>query len=81
MPVPKAGVINDHNIVVRFAKDALHFFSPFCSASPEIIGVKVYHRWTDKFFDTIYGGMRVFLSAKFATSLLASLVRGQNCKV
>ena len=31
---------------------------------------------TDKFFDTIYGVFRFFLSVKFATSLLASLARG-----
>ena len=35
-------------------------FSPFCSASTEIIGVKVCNRWmdrqTDKFFDTINWG-------------------------
>ena len=36
------------------------FFSPFYSASPEIIGVKVYHRQTDKFFDTIYRGRWIF---------------------
>ena len=50
---------------------------PFCSASPEIIGVKVDHRQTDrqtdKFWDTIYGVCGFFLSAKFATSLLAWL--------
>ena len=39
------------------------FFSPFCFASPEIIGVKVDHRQTDKFFDTIYWGVcQFFLS-------------------
>ena len=31
------------------------------------------NRQTDKFFDTIYGGMFFFLSVKFATFLLASL--------
>ena len=31
----------------------------------------------NKFFDTIYGEMWIFLSVKFATSLLASL-RGDN---
>ena len=39
-------------------------FSPFCSASPEIIGVKVCNRWTDrqtdKVFDAIYWGMWIF---------------------
>ena len=34
--------------------DIVDFFSPFCFASPAIIGVKVYLRQTDKFFDTIY---------------------------
>ena len=47
-----------------FAIDVLKNFSPFCSASPEIIGVKVCNRQTDrqtdKFFDTIYGGIWIF---------------------
>ena len=42
----------------------------------EIIGVEFGNRQTDKFFDTIYGGMGIFLSVKFATSLLASLAGG-----
>ena len=41
-------------------------FIPFCLASPEIIGVKVNHRQTDKFFDNIFGGMWIFLLVKFA---------------
>ena len=40
-----------------------HFEFP-CSArtvaSPKIIGVKVCSRQTDKFFETIYGGMWIF---------------------
>ena len=51
-------------------------FSPFCSASLEIIGVKVCNRQTDKFFDTILRSMWIFLSVKFATSLIASLAGG-----
>ena len=51
-----------------------------CFASPEIIWVEFGNRetdrQTDKFFDTIYGGMLIFLSVKFATSLLASLAGG-----
>ena len=35
-------------------------------------------RQTDKFFDTIYGECRFFLSAKFVTSLLASLAGGKQ---
>ena len=46
-------------------------FSPFCLASPEIIGIKFGNRQTDKFFDTIYGGMRIFSFVKCAISLLA----------
>ena len=36
------------------------------------------HRFahTDKFFDTIYGGMRIFSLVKFATSLLTLLAGG-----
>ena len=34
-------------------------------------------RQTDKCFDTIYGGMWIFLLVKFAGSLLASLAGGQ----
>ena len=37
-----------------------HKLVQFCSAIPEIIGVKVYYRQTDKFFDTIYGGVLIF---------------------
>ena len=41
-----------------------YFLAPFCFSSPQIIGVKVYHRQTNrqtnKFFDTIYGGMWIF---------------------
>ena len=33
-------------------------------------------RQTDKFFDSIYGGMAIFLSVKFATSILALLAGG-----
>ena len=51
------------------------FFSPFCSASPEIIGVKVDHRQTNSL--TPYTGVcGFFISVKFATSLLASLAGG-----
>ena len=35
---------------------------------------------TDKFFDTIYGGMQIFFSIKFATSLLASLAGDELTK-
>ena len=55
-------------------------FSPFCFASPEKIGVKFGNRRTDrqpdKFFDTFYWGMWIFLSVKFASSLLALLAGG-----
>ena len=37
-------------------------FNPFCFASPEIIGVKVDYRQTDKFFDTMYRGYADFFS-------------------
>ena len=47
----------EHPFCLRCPKN---FFSPFCSASPEIIGVKVWHRQTDKFFDTIYECMGIF---------------------
>ena len=40
------------------------FFGPFCLASPEIIEVKVCHRQSHKFFDTIYGGMWIFFPVK-----------------
>ena len=33
-------------------------------------------RFEDKFFDTIYRGIQIFLSFKFDTSLLASLAGG-----
>ena len=56
-----------------------NFFSYF--ASHEIIEVKICYRQrdgqADKSFDTIYGGVRIFLQVKFATSLLASLAGGQ----
>ena len=49
-------------------------------SSPEIIGVKVCNRQTerqtDKFFDTNKGVCGLFLSVKFATALLASLTGG-----
>ena len=49
-------------------------FSPFCFASPEIIGVKVDYR--EKNFLTPYIGVcGFFLSVKFATTLLAYLAR------
>ena len=50
--------------------------SPFWFASPEMIGVKVCNRQTDKFFDTYKGVFGFFISVKFATSLLALLARG-----
>ena len=58
-----------------FAIDVLKKFQPilFCQS---------WDNWgqslpqTDKFFDTIYRGMWIFLSVKFATSLLASLAGG-----
>ena len=62
-----------------FAIDVLNFFSPSCSASPEIIGVKVCHRRTDRQTNSLtpYTGVcGFFLSIKFATSLLASLAGG-----
>ena len=60
-------------------QDDLIFVSPFCSTSPEIIGVKVCHRWTDRqtnFLTPYMGVCGFFLSVKFATSLLASLAGG-----
>ena len=36
------------------------YFSPFCSASPEKIGVKFGIRQKEKFFDTIYRCMWIF---------------------
>ena len=59
-----------------FAKDVLKNFSPFCLASPEKFGVEFGKRQMDKFFDTIYGCIAIFLSVKFATSLLVSLAGG-----
>ena len=54
------------------------FFSLVYSASPEIIGVKVRYRRTDRqIFDTVYGWVCFFLQSKFSTSLLASLAGGQ----
>ena len=53
------------------------FFSPFCFASPEIIGVKVAQtdRQTNSWAP--YTGICGFsLSVKFATFLLASLAGG-----
>ena len=38
--------------------------------------VKVQHRESHKFFDTIYLGLPTFLSVRFVTSLLASLTGG-----
>ena len=35
-------------------------------------------RQTDKFFNTIYEGMWIFISGKFATAVLASLAGGLN---
>ena len=52
-----------------------------CSASPEIIGVKVYHRQSDRQTNSLtpYTGVfGFFLSVKFATSLLTSLAGGLN---
>ena len=48
--------------------------SNICQSKPSlIIGVEFGNRQTDKFLDTMYGGMWLFLSVKFATTLLASL--------
>ena len=44
---PLYGQIKNFETCV-FAIDVLIFFSQFCSASPEIIGVKVCHRRTDR---------------------------------
>ena len=41
--------------------------------SPEIIRFKVPYGQTEKFFETIYVGVWIFLSVKFTTSLLALL--------
>ena len=56
----------------------LHIFCPFCSASPEIIGLKVCHRWTDRQTNSLtsHRGYTYFFSVKFATSLLTSLAGG-----
>ena len=53
------------------------YFSQFCYASPEIIGVKVRDRQTDshKFFDTKRTSVWIF-PVKFVTPLLASLTGG-----
>ena len=60
---------------IHFDKDVPNLFSPFCSAGPEIIGVKVCRRQTNSL--TPYTGICGFiLSTKFATSLLASLAGG-----
>ena len=51
-------------------------YSPFWFASPEIIGVKVGNRGTDRQTNSLtpYTWVcRFFLSVKFATSLLTSL--------
>ena len=67
-------------ITVNFdrTQHSIYLIHNFCFASPEIIGVKVDHRQTDKFFDNIYGGMWIFLLVKFTTSLLASLAGGSH---
>ena len=62
-----------------FAIDVLIFFSPFCLASPDKIGVKVDHRQSNSL--TPYTGVcRFFLSVKLATSLLALLAGGSREK-
>ena len=70
-------------------KDQIIFcknFSPFCSASPEIIGVKVCNRLmdrqTDKFFDTITGVCR-FLSQLYLLPPYLLCWQGDNsfCKI
>ena len=47
----------------------------FVDVARAIIGVEFSNRQTNKFFDTIYRGMWIFLSVKFAISLLALLAR------
>ena len=61
------------------ARVVLKKFSPFCSASPEKIGVKVCNRWTDGqiLWHYIRGNVDFFLWVKFATSLLALLAGGK----
>ena len=61
-------------VTLDFAIDVLNLFCPFCFASPEIIGVKIYHRQMDKFSDPILCGF--FLSVEFATLVLTSLAGG-----
>ena len=39
------------------AANVADIFEIFCFASPEIIGVKVCNKETDKFIDTIYRGI------------------------
>ena len=56
-----------------------YVFSQFCSASPEIIGVQVCHRRTDRQINSLKPYTDVcgfFISVKFATSLLALLAGG-----
>ena len=71
--------MKDQKILRTFVllKDVPNFFSPFFSASPEIKGVKVCCRQTNSL--TPYIGMcGFFLSVKFATTLIASLLNFSN---
>ena len=57
-----------------------YVFSQFCSASPEIIGVQVCHRRTDRQTNSLTpyatGVCGFFLPVKFEASLLALLAGG-----
>ena len=58
-----------------FALEVLNFFSPFCSASPEIIGLKVDHRQTNSL--TPYTRVCIFFfQLNLLPPLLASLAGG-----
>ena len=59
----------------NFAIDVILFIL-FCMAIPEISRVQVVDRQTDKFFNTIFVGVQIFLSVKFATSVLPWLAGG-----
>ena len=74
---PRNGMSPGNYFLPKSQKLAVfEFFSPFCSASPEIIGLNLTTDNQTNSLTPYIGVCGFFLSVKFATSLLASLTGG-----